>query len=82
MSQFETIPKELCELPQWVCWRIVQRDGKPTTLVFPEGESTKILKAAHIIREEGIAEPILLGNEQVVLSIDPRTQPMIAMSFW
>ncbi len=32
------------------------------TIVFPEGENPKILRAAQTIREEGIAEPILLGN--------------------
>ena len=37
------------------------------TIVFPEGENRKILRAAQIIREEGIAEPILLGN---VLNIE------------
>jgi malate dehydrogenase (oxaloacetate-decarboxylating)(NADP+) len=39
--------------------------GRPT-IVFPEGEEPKILKAASIIREEGIAEPILLGHEDVI----------------
>jgi malate dehydrogenase (oxaloacetate-decarboxylating)(NADP+) len=33
------------------------------TIVFPEGENLKILKAAQIIRDDGIAEPILLGND-------------------
>jgi malate dehydrogenase (oxaloacetate-decarboxylating)(NADP+) len=36
------------------------------TLVLPEGEHRKILRAAQVIREEGIAEPILLGNEQTI----------------
>jgi malate dehydrogenase (oxaloacetate-decarboxylating)(NADP+) len=36
------------------------------TIVFPEGENTKILRAAHIIREEQIAEPILIGNVQSI----------------
>jgi len=36
------------------------------TIVFPEGENSKILRAAQMIREEGIAEPILLGNEQKI----------------
>ncbi len=36
------------------------------TLVLPEGENSKILRAAQMIREEGIAEPILLGNDEVV----------------
>lgn len=38
---------------------------KPT-IVFPEGENLKILKAAHTIREEGIAEPILIGNSEII----------------
>lgn len=37
--------------------------GQRATIVFPEGEHTKILRAAHVIRDEGIAEPILLGSE-------------------
>lgn len=37
-SQFRNIPGELRQLPQWVCWRIVQRDGKPTKMpVQPSG---------------------------------------------
>jgi malate dehydrogenase (oxaloacetate-decarboxylating)(NADP+) len=39
------------------------------TIVLPEGENAKILRAAHVIREEGIAEPILLGNEQKIASL-------------
>lgn len=37
-----------------------------STLVLPEGENSKILMAAQTIREEGIAEPILLGNEEII----------------
>ncbi len=37
-------------------------------IVLPEGEQTKIIKAAAIMREEGICEPILLGDENVVQS--------------
>lgn len=35
-------------------------------LVFPEGEHLSILKAAHILCEENIAEPILLGDEKLI----------------
>jgi malate dehydrogenase (oxaloacetate-decarboxylating)(NADP+) len=35
-------------------------------VVFPEGEHEKILRAAHILVEEKIAQPILLGNTQVI----------------
>src|SRR5437667_10819167 len=31
-------------------------------VVFPEGEDPRILKAARILADEGIAEPILLGD--------------------
>jgi malate dehydrogenase (oxaloacetate-decarboxylating)(NADP+) len=42
-------------------------DGKSrATIVFPEGENAKILRAAHTMREDGIAEPILLGNDQTI----------------
>ena len=33
-------------------------------LVFPEGEHPKILRAAHLIKEEQIAQPILLGRKE------------------
>lgn len=36
------------------------------SIVFPEGENQKILRAAQVIREEGIADPILLGSEERV----------------
>ncbi len=35
----------------------------PKRIVFPEGEEEKVLRAAHILVEEGIAKPILLGDE-------------------
>ncbi len=35
----------------------------PRRVVFPEGETSKILRAAQILVEEKIAIPILLGNE-------------------
>jgi malate dehydrogenase (oxaloacetate-decarboxylating)(NADP+) len=41
-----------------------QRD--PKRLVFPEGEEPKILKAAQILVDDGIAQPILLGKEAVI----------------
>jgi malate dehydrogenase (oxaloacetate-decarboxylating)(NADP+) len=35
-------------------------------IVFPEGSDTKILQAVQIVIEEGIAEPILLGNPEII----------------
>ncbi len=40
--------------------------SNPKRLVFPEGDEEKILRAAQIIIDEGIAKPILLGNEMEI----------------
>ena len=36
----------------------------PKKIVFPEGDNEKILRAAHILIEEEIAKPILIGNQE------------------
>ena len=41
----------------------------PKRIVFAEADTYKILKAAQIIKEEGIATPILLGNEATIKCI-------------
>jgi malate dehydrogenase (oxaloacetate-decarboxylating)(NADP+) len=38
----------------------------PKRIVFPEGEEEKILRAAQIIMDEKIAQPILLGDQALV----------------
>ena len=38
----------------------------PKRVVFPEGENEKILRACHVLVEEKVARPILLGNEHTV----------------
>lgn len=40
--------------------------GSLPKIVFPEGSSTKVLKALQILVEEKICEPILLGYPQVI----------------
>jgi malate dehydrogenase (oxaloacetate-decarboxylating)(NADP+) len=42
--------------------------NKLCKLVFPEGDHPTILRAAQILREEKIAEPILLGDESKIQS--------------
>ena len=44
--------------------RIITSKAKqnPQRIVFAEADTYKILKAAQIVRDEGIAKPILLGN--------------------
>jgi malate dehydrogenase (oxaloacetate-decarboxylating)(NADP+) len=38
----------------------------PKRVVFPEGEEVKILRAAHILADEEIAVPILIGRKAVI----------------
>jgi malate dehydrogenase (oxaloacetate-decarboxylating)(NADP+) len=52
---------------------------KQERVVFAEGEETKVIRAAHQIKEDGIGTPILIGREAVIrgkieelgLSCDP-----------
>ncbi len=41
----------------------------PKKVVFAEADNYKILKAAQIVRDEGIAHPILLGNKEKIEKI-------------
>jgi malate dehydrogenase (oxaloacetate-decarboxylating)(NADP+) len=41
----------------------------PKRIVFSEADNYKILKAAQVVRDEGIAKPILLGDKQKILKI-------------
>jgi primase-polymerase (primpol)-like protein len=34
---FENIPERLTERPQWVCWRLEERDGKDTKVPYTPG---------------------------------------------
>jgi malate dehydrogenase (oxaloacetate-decarboxylating)(NADP+) len=38
----------------------------PKRVVFPEGENDKVLRASHILVDERISRPILLGSEQKI----------------
>jgi malate dehydrogenase (oxaloacetate-decarboxylating)(NADP+) len=38
----------------------------PRRVVFPEGEEPKVIRAAQILVDEGIAHPILLGRREVI----------------
>lgn len=41
----------------------------PKTVVYPEGEEEKIIRAAHVVKSENIASPVLLGNEKIIRGI-------------
>ena len=40
--------------------------GGKKRIVFAEGEEQKIIRAAHQIKEEGIATPVLIGRPEVI----------------
>ncbi|HSW56123.1 MAG TPA: NADP-dependent malic enzyme [Ignavibacteriaceae bacterium] len=42
---------------------------KPVKVVFPEGEEEKIIRAAHVVYNDNMAYPILLGNEKIIKSL-------------
>ncbi len=48
---------------------INQAKRDPKRVVFPEGENEKVLRAAHILVDEGIARPVLLGNPERIRSV-------------
>jgi malate dehydrogenase (oxaloacetate-decarboxylating)(NADP+) len=43
--------------------------SNPKRIVFSEADNYKILKAAQVVRDEGIAKPILLGDKEKILKI-------------
>ena len=45
-----------------------QAKSRPMRVVFPEGEHEKVLRAAKILVDEGIAKPILLARRAVIAS--------------
>ena len=46
----------------------------PKRVVFAEGRSIMVLKAAQIVHDEGIAKPILLGRRETIKTIDGRNR--------
>ncbi|MFW5920586.1 MAG: phosphate acyltransferase, partial [Polyangiales bacterium] len=48
----------------WQVTSVARRE--PRRIVFPEGEEDKILRAADIVSDEGIAKPMLIARPQVV----------------
>jgi len=50
--------------------RVIDRAKQnPKRVVFAEATHPKILKAAQVLKDEGIAHPILLGNKDVILQL-------------
>ena len=50
-----------------VMWGIISMARKdPKRIVFPEGEEEKVLRAAVIAKEDGIANPVVVGRPPVI----------------
>ncbi|HXF94688.1 MAG TPA: NADP-dependent malic enzyme [Gemmatimonadales bacterium] len=45
---------------------ITRAQQDPQRIVFPEGEDVRVLKAARVLSDEGIAHPILLGDPDAI----------------
>ncbi|HEY8938276.1 MAG TPA: NADP-dependent malic enzyme [Cyclobacteriaceae bacterium] len=55
--------------------RVIERAKQnPKRVVFAEANHPKILKAAQILKDEGIAHPILLGNKAEILKLIEENQ--------
>jgi malate dehydrogenase (oxaloacetate-decarboxylating)(NADP+) len=53
---------------------ITRAQQDPRRIVLPEGDSPVILRAAHQVAREGIAKPLLLGNEEKIRSLAEELQ--------
>jgi malate dehydrogenase (oxaloacetate-decarboxylating)(NADP+) len=62
----EQLEKRLGKAHEVMRLVIHKAQSAPQRVVFPEGEHEKILRACHLLNDEQIAHPILLGNEQAV----------------
>jgi malate dehydrogenase (oxaloacetate-decarboxylating)(NADP+) len=60
----EQLEKRLGKTHEILRFVIHKAQAKPKRVVFPEGEHEKVLRAVHILADENIAEPILLGNPE------------------
>ncbi|AFL82784.1 malic enzyme [Belliella baltica DSM 15883] len=67
---YELELQERIGIDQRLMSRVISRAKKdPKRVVFAEADNVKILKAAQMIRDEKIAIPILLGNEDKIMAL-------------
>jgi malate dehydrogenase (oxaloacetate-decarboxylating)(NADP+) len=66
-AAYETELQKRIGIDQKLISRVIDRAKKnPKRVVFAEATHPKILKAAEILKDEGIAHPILLGNKSEI----------------
>ncbi len=69
LSQYrEALEKRLGKAHEVMRGVIHKAQANPKRVVFPEGEHEKVLRACHILVDEKIARPILLGNQFAIRS--------------
>jgi len=62
--------KERIGIDQKLMSRVISQAKKnPKKVVFAEADNPKVLKATQIVKDEGVAVPILLGRENKILKI-------------
>jgi len=64
----ELLEKRLGKTHEVMRMFIHRAQGAPQRVVFPEGDHERVLRACRILVEEKIAQPILLGNEDLIRS--------------
>ncbi len=64
IEQLETLQGKSKEIMRMI---INKAKSDPKTIVFPEGDNEKILRAAKELVEEGIAKPILIGDRKKIV---------------
>jgi malate dehydrogenase (oxaloacetate-decarboxylating)(NADP+) len=62
----ESLEKRLGKSREVMRFMINKARQNPKRVVFPEGNNQKILRASHLIMDEGIGQPILLGRENII----------------
>ncbi|HKS83113.1 MAG TPA: phosphate acetyltransferase [Candidatus Acidoferrales bacterium] len=62
----EQLEKRLGKTHEVMRMFIHKAQTAPKRVVFPEGDHDEVLRACHILVEEKIARPILLGNESLI----------------
>ena len=66
-QKYEETLKERLGLSKELIRVMIHKARKhPVKVVYPEGEEEKIIRAAHLVRNDNMAYPILLGNEKII----------------
>jgi malate dehydrogenase (oxaloacetate-decarboxylating)(NADP+) len=68
-AAYEDQLKERLGLSKEILRVMIQKaQKKPRRVVYPEGEEENIIRAAQAVYNDGIAIPVLLGNEEIIKS--------------